>query len=102
MSALPPPPPPYGAPDHPRATTILVLGIVGLVLCQVLGPVAWSMGARTLREIDESPGRYGGREIVNVGRILGIIGTVFLVIGILGFAAIVLLGIGMATTSTSP
>lgn len=101
MSA-PPPPPPYGAPDHPRATTILVLGIVGLVLCQVLGPVAWSMGARTLREIDESQGRFGGRQIVNVGRILGIVGTAFLVIGILGFAAIVLLGIGMATTGTSP
>jgi len=99
MSAPPPPPPPYGAPDHPRATTILVLGIVGLVLCQVLGPVAWSMGARTLREIDESQGRFGGREIVNVGRILGILGTVFLVIGILGFAAIVLLGVGMASTS---
>ena len=62
-----PPQPPYSRPpqDHPQTTTILVLGICGLVLCQVLGPFAWSMGNRPLREIDcvgRSAGRPGDRE----------------------------------------
>ena len=50
MSQYPAPPPPGGyppsAPNHPQAITILVLGILSLVACQVLGPFAWVMGNR--------------------------------------------------------
>lgn len=82
-------PPPYGygygyAPprDHPQATTVLVLGILGLLLCQVLAPFAWIMGGRVLREIDAAGGAIGGRGSVNAGRICGIIGTVMLALSI--------------------
>lgn len=36
---------PAGGPvqDHPQATTILILGILGLALCQVLGIVSTSL-----------------------------------------------------------
>ncbi len=93
--------PPYRPPDHPQTTTILILGICGLVLCQVLGPFAWSMGNKALREIDASGGQVGGRDTVNVGRILGIVATILLVLGIL-FTVVffVILGIGLASTST--
>ena len=103
MSEYPPAPPPYNAPsqDHPQTTTILVLGICGLVLCQVLGPIAWSMGNKALREIDASGGQLGGRDTVNVGRILGMIGTALLVLGVLAVLFLVVLGIGLASTSTS-
>jgi hypothetical protein len=66
-------------PDHPRATTVLVLGIVGLVACQVAGPFAWVMGARAKREMDAAPGRYGGRGQVVAGYVCGIVATVGLV-----------------------
>lgn len=70
---------PWGPPpDHPQATTSLVLGILGLVLCQVLSPFAWVTGGRTVREIDASGGRLGGRSNANAGRICGIVGTVIL------------------------
>ena len=87
----PPPPPSYssegmggGAPvDHPKGITILVLGILSLVCCSPLGIAAFVMGNNALKEIDAAPGRYSNRQIVVIGRILGIIGMVFLVLSLL-------------------
>lgn len=91
----PPPPPPSGGPgavDHPKGMTILILGILSLVCCSPLGIAAWLMGNNALKEIDAAPGQYSNRQIVQIGRILGIIGTVLLVLSIIW---IVFLG-GMA------
>jgi len=97
MSQYPAPPPPYGPqPSHPQATTVLVFGILGLVLCQILGPVAWVMGNRVVSEIDASGGAMGGRDSANAGRICGIIATVLLAVSLLGlllFAALALLSL---------
>ena len=75
--------------DHPRATTALVLGILGLVLCQVLSPFAWVVGGRAVREIDASHGALGGRGSANAGRILGIVGTALLVLALVVTAILV-------------
>ena len=93
----------YGTPmaaNHPSATTSLVLsliGLVGIALCGgitlVLSPFAWHIGAKAVREIDAEPGRYGGRDQANAGRIMGIIGTVLLVVGVLSLAGIIALAI---------
>ena len=109
------PPPPYGqvpppgtypqgqvqyAPDHPKATTSLVLGILALVLCQVLGPFAWAMGKKTLNEIDASQGRVGGRGAAQAGYVLGIVSTVLLVLGILVFVFVIgLAGLGVMSAN---
>jgi|SRR5690625_1425551 len=75
--------------NHPSATTILVLAILGIVLCAPLGVVAWVMGNKALKEIDSSGLVYANRGTVQAGRIIGIIATVFLIIGIvLGIVAI--------------
>ena len=88
------PPPPYGygppgyppghgfAPDHPKAGTSLVLGILGVVLCQVVAPFAWVTGKRTLTEIDASGGRWGGRGQAQAGYVLGVVGTVLLALSV--------------------
>ena len=91
---------PYAHPpqEHPKSTTILVLGILSLVVCGILGPFAWSMGNSALREIDASRGALVGRQSVNAGRILGIIATVLLVVGVLAGIAL----IALAGMSTSP
>ncbi|HYN29015.1 MAG TPA: DUF4190 domain-containing protein [Dermatophilaceae bacterium] len=107
MTEYPPPPPPppgggggalppgggYGAPppvpmgggpvDHPKGMTILILGVLSLVCCSPLGIAAFVMGNKALQEIDAQPGRYGNRQLVQIGRILGIIGTVLLVLSII-------------------
>ncbi len=94
-------PPQYGQPpqNHPQATTVLVLGILGLVLCQVLGPFAWSMGNKALREIDASQGAIGGRDTVNIGRILGIVATALLGFAILALVLVVVIAVIAAGTS---
>jgi hypothetical protein len=72
------PPPVAYAPDHPQATTSLVLGVAGVVLCGLAAPFAWATGRRTVREIDASQGRLGGRGAAQAGYVLGIIGTMIL------------------------
>lgn len=74
----------YGPPDHPQATLVLVLGIVGITVCSVVAPVAWVMGGRVVAEIDASNGQIGGRANANAGRILGIVGT-----ALIGLAVVV-------------
>jgi uncharacterized membrane protein YjgN (DUF898 family) len=78
-----------GYPEQSQATTVLVLGILALVICGILGPFAWSMGNKELAAIDAGRRNPDGRGTANAGRILGIIATVFLVIGlVLGIALV--------------
>ena len=70
-------------PESSQATTVLVLGILGIVICGVLAPFAWSMGNKELAAIDAGRRPPDQRSTANAGRILGIIGTVLLGIGIL-------------------
>ena len=70
----------YGPPqyEHPQGTTVLILGILGIVACQILAPFAWVMGNRALAEIDANPAAYSNRGLVVAGRICGIVGSVLL------------------------
>ncbi len=59
-----------------RGTTVLVLGILGLVFgCfgVILGPIAWVMGNNDLREMDQGIMDPAGRGNTQAGRICGII-----------------------------
>ena len=89
-----PPPPPnsgYGAGgfggggDHPQGTTILILGILGLVCCGPLGIAAWVMGNKAMKEIDANPSAYTNRSTVNAGRICGIIGTILWIVIVIAY-----------------
>jgi hypothetical protein len=68
-------------PEDSQATTVLVLGILSLVLCQVLGPFAWVMGNNELAGIDAGRRPPQNRGTAQAGRILGIISTVLMIIG---------------------
>jgi hypothetical protein len=78
----------------PRGTTVLVLGILSLVLCSILGPVAWSMGNEELRRIDSGQVDPMSRNSASAGRICGIIATVFLILGAIFFVGIFALAAG--------
>jgi nicotinamide riboside transporter PnuC len=75
-----------------RGTLILVLGILGLLLCQVLGIFAWIMGGNDLHAMDTGQMDPSGRSITNAGRICGIVATVLLilsaVVAIIAFAVL--------------
>ncbi len=86
-------PPPYGyghpaPPYHPRAITVLVLGILGVAMFYPLGPFAWVMGRRALKEIDSSGGTIGGRGLVLTGYICGIVATAVLALIVVTLVAV--------------
>jgi len=61
-----------------RGSTILTLGILSLVVCTVMGPIAWAMGNEELRRIDSGQTSPDGRGNVTAGRICGIVASVLL------------------------
>ncbi len=112
-----PPQPPDGysypqfqppAPKHPSSTTALVLGIIslaGILTCGgvtlVLSPFAWVIGGRAVKEIDAAPpGTYSGRDHASAGRIMGIVGTVLLILGVIGTLAVIGLFVGSTESTT--
>ncbi len=100
MSQPPPWPPPGGPGSHyppyspyPQGSQyplrsvngglILTLGILGLLVCNLLGPVAAVMGSNAVRAIDRGEANPNERGSANAGRIMGIISTVFLALSVL-------------------
>jgi len=83
-----------------RATLILVLGILSLVICAPLGIAAWVMGNKDLREMDAGVMDPSGRSLTNGGRICGIIGIVLLALSIIAVVLMLALGVlGAAAAS---
>ncbi len=66
-----------------RGALVLVLGILSLVVCQILGPIAWIMGKGDLAKMDAGQMDAEGRGLTQAGKICGIVGTVFLCLGLL-------------------
>lgn len=101
------PPPGYGyggyppSVEHPQGTTVLVLGVLSLVVCQVLGPIAWNMGNKALREMDASGGMFSNRGSVQAGRICGMIATGILVAGLVVFVVAMLAVVFLGASSDS-
>lgn len=95
MSYPPPPPPPAPPPGMPgqlppgpppnsgKAVTALVLGIVGIVVCQVVGVAAIIVGKQANDEIAASGGRLGGEGLAKAGIILGWVAVALLALGML-------------------
>ena len=86
-------------PRHPQATIVLVLGILGIVACGVLAPIAWYLGSKAMTEINANPAAYSGQSEVNTGRILGIVGTALLALAVIVLmVGLVVLLIGAAAS----
>lgn len=68
--------------DHKqKAMTIFLLGLLGIVLCQILAPIAMIMGNQYISEC-----RYEGVEPDSLGvtgRILGVVGTILFVLSMI-------------------
>lgn len=103
--------PAYAAPpNHPQATTAMVLGLVSLIggcicgLPLLVAPFAWVVGAKTKREIAASNGQLGGEGSAQAGFIMGIIGTALLILLVLAIGFLVVVGIasgGSSSTTTT-
>lgn len=87
-------------PDGVQASTIFALGIVGIAggfscgLPMVCAPIAWIMGNKALARIEQlGDVPESMQQQVRTGRILGIVGTALLVLGLI--ALIALFGFGI-------
>ncbi|MCL4196089.1 MAG: hypothetical protein KJZ69_01235 [Phycisphaerales bacterium] len=103
MSQYPPqasgPPGSYGSMRPHRGALILVLGILGLLLCVILGIIAWVMGNGDLRQMDAGVMDPAGRGLTQAGRILGMISCILAILGIgIGVIIMVLTVIGAAAS----
>jgi hypothetical protein len=78
----------------------LVLGILGILCCGLLGPVAWIQGNNAIKEIDAAPWAYSNRGSVQAGRILGIVVTVLLILGAAFYGLLLVLAVASGDTST--
>ncbi|HYG93979.1 MAG TPA: DUF4190 domain-containing protein [Nocardioides sp.] len=105
-------PPAYGyagpaLPEHPQTNTAFVLGLVSLVggfvcgLPILVGPFAWAMGARAVREMDAAPGTYGGRDKAKAGMIMGIIATALLGLALFVIAVVVVVIVAAGASTAS-
>lgn len=81
-----------------RGGAVLALGILGLVVCFILGVIAWVMGNNDLREMDVGVMDPAGRSMTQAGRICGIVSVVFalvpLCIGLLALLVAIIATIG--------
>lgn len=81
--------PPYGGTAHSGATVAFVVGMISVMMLPLLGPVAWILGRNAVREIDASTDPYRNRALAVAGMVLGIVGTVILVLLVLALIGIV-------------
>jgi Domain of unknown function (DUF4190) len=86
-----------GNASNGKATTALVLGILGLVFCPFICSIAaLVLGYQARNEIDGSGGMQGGRSNATAGIVLGWIG-----IGLVVAGFILLVVVGLAVDSGS-
>lgn len=88
-SDQPPPPPAYGAPPpgpapagtNSKALWSMITGIVGLLCCGLLGPVAIFLGLSARKDIERTG--QGGGGMATAGLVLGVLATIWLVISLI-------------------
>lgn len=82
MSTFPPVQP--GSLSHMqphRGAVVLTLGILGLLLCAILGIIAWVMGNHDLRMMAAGQMDPSGRGLTQAGKICGMIATILMIVG---------------------
>jgi hypothetical protein len=106
------PPPPAGAyptaypggyvrQSSSKATTAMVLGIVGLVVCQLVGIAAIIVGNDAKREIDASGGQLDGRGMAVAGVVMGWVAVGLLALVLIIFALLFVAAVVSSPSSTT-
>jgi hypothetical protein len=71
----------------------MILGILGIAVCGICAPFAWSIGSKAVKEIDANPAAYSGRSEANAGKIMGIVGSCLLIAGLAFVALFIVIGL---------
>ena len=68
----------------------------------LLGPVAWVMGSRALKEIRASGQHPANEQLIVIGRILGIVVTALLALGLVLAVLFVVLAVAVGAELAGP
>lgn len=94
------PPGVYVYPEESQAVLSLVLSIVGLVVCGgILCPVGWYLANKDIAAIDAGRRDPSKRDIATAGKVIGIVGTLLVVLAIVAVIGFVVLAIGLSATA---
>ncbi|MDI6784236.1 MAG: DUF4190 domain-containing protein [bacterium] len=81
-----------------KAIAALVLGILGIACCGLCAPFAWVIGSAELKQIKAGLSSQAGKGFAQAGMIMGIIGTILLILTIVGMLIYFLFFVGLAAT----
>ncbi len=76
-------------PEASQSTVALVMSILGLAVCAIGGPIGWYLGQQELNGIDAGLRDPSNRGTANAAKVIGIVATVMIVVGIVSFALFV-------------
>jgi len=92
----------YGAamlPEHPQATTVLILAILGLFTSGICSWIAWYMGGQAKKEIEAgAPFRWDGN--LKTGYILGKVFGIIAIIGVVLAIIVLIILMGVAVVNS--
>jgi hypothetical protein len=84
MSTPQPPVVPNNQPPRSsQATTILIIGIISIICCQIAGPIAWYLGRQELGKIRAGAVSTQDEGTAKAGMILGMISSILLMLALL-------------------
>lgn len=87
-----------GRVEPHRGGAILALGIIGLVVCQICSIIAWVMGNTDLAKMRAGRMDRAGEGSTQAGKILGIIGCIWMLLWLAYLIFVILLFAGSAAT----
>jgi hypothetical protein len=81
-----------------RGGMILALGILGLLVCAVLGIIAWVLGNKDLEAMRMGIMDPSGRDLTQAGKICGMIASILLIVAAGGALIALVFGVLSAAT----
>lgn len=82
-----------------RGTTILVLGILGLVVCAVCGIIAWVMANKDIPKMEAGTMDPEGLGQAKAGKICGMISVILWALAIIAYVVFIVIFVGAAAAS---
>ena len=83
---------PSGQVESHRGAVVLVLGILGLIVCPIIGIIAWVMGNTDLQKMQAGQMDREGEGLTKAGKICGMISVILAIVMILIWILIMVIG----------
>lgn len=90
-------PPAAHYPESSNALAALICSLGGFVLCGVLFPVGWWLGSNELGGIKTGRRDPTNKGLAQAGRIIGMIGTVLMILGLVFIVVLIAIGVAAET-----